>query len=158
MNNRILLSELFHIEHLNWSVYFGFSLLILAKIVICHFAIFHSILLSSLWLAPVDFWAFWLKKLVVAMIGASLVFVVKNKGWTIVELIVIDLWIYANYIYYRANGLLLTFDQMLIVDNMHGFWNSVIAYVDKWVYINAFLTLLWGLILLMMREKNCLDL
>lgn len=135
----------------NWLLFAILTLIILLKITLFQFFVFHSILISSLWTAPAAFFAFWLKKIAISALFASIVFIVKNKWWTLPMLIIIDLWIIANYIYYRANGLLLTVDTMLVVDNMQGFWSSVLVYIDWQTWMFPLTTFIWCIVILVFR-------
>ena len=85
---------------------------------------------SSLWNAPHDFFSFYVAKLLPAVSIASFVFVFKRRWWIIVASIIIDLWFAANFIYYRANDLFLDTETIMIVDNLNGFWSSIVAYLN----------------------------
>ena len=136
----------------NWILFAVLTLVILSKIAMFQYFTFHSILLSSLWKSPAAFFAFWLKKIAISALLTSLVFIVKNRWWTLPMLVVIDLWILANYIYYRANGLLLTIDTMLIVDNMQGFWSSVLVYLNWQACMFPLTTFLWCVVLILINK------
>ncbi len=89
-------------------------------------------------------------KLIPALFFASFVFITKRKWWSIVVLVVLDIWIISNLIYFKANGVMLNVETILLAENMDGFWSSVSHFID-WqllvfvgqtvVYITCFLFL-----------------
>ena len=91
-------------NHAQWCVFFLFAFIIFIKCILYHWECFHSILISSLWHAPAEFFSFWCPKIAVALFFASFVFLFKRSWWTIVFSLVFDTWILANLIYYRSNA------------------------------------------------------
>lgn len=84
---------------------------------------------------------------------SAFVFIIKNnRWWTTVIQIIIDLWIIANMIYLRSNGLFLNIDDMLMSDNMSGFWNSIFAYLNWRMAIFPLIT--FAYIIVISRIKN----
>lgn len=71
-----------------------------------------------------------LAKVSVSMIIASLVYVVRRRWVLVVLLVLIDMWIMSNVIYYRANNLIMTWQVMRHASNMRGFESSLLAYID----------------------------
>lgn len=130
-----------------WCVFVLFAFTIFVKCILFHWDIFHSILISSIWKEPTDFFAFWIPKINIALLLASFIFLFPNKWWTVVVLLLIDLWCISNLIYYRANEMLLSYESLTMASNLSGFESSVIAY---WNYQSTFfllLTILYAVIL-----------
>ncbi len=142
-----------------WCVFFLFAFTIFIKCVIFHWECFHSILLSSLWHAPAEFFSFWLPKIAVAIFFAGFVFVSKRSWWTIILSLVFDTWILANLIYYRSNAAFLDVFALSMAGNMDGFWSSVWFYCSWKDSIYYFISLLYALLLipvpLMIRNWKC---
>ena len=113
-----------------WTLFSVFGLSIFVKCVLFHYFCFNYVAVSSLWNAPHDFFSFYVAKLLPAVSIASFVFVFKRRWWIIVASIIIDLWFAANFIYYRANDLFLDTETIMIVDNLNGFWSSIVAYLN----------------------------
>lgn len=118
------------IEVNRWTLFSVFGLSIFVKCILFHYFCFNYVAVSSLWNAPHDFYSFYVAKLLPAVSIASFVFVFKRKWWIVVASIIIDLWLVANFIYYRANDLFLDTETIMIADNLNGFWSSIIAYLN----------------------------
>ena len=138
-------------------VFFLFAISIFAKCIIFHYSCFGYVAVSSLWHAPAEFMAFYASKLFPAVFIASFVFLSRRYWWTIVATIIIDLWIIANIIYYRANDLFINADAISIVDNMTGFWSSIWLYVNwecVFIFIVSVITIIFALILKSNNERR----
>lgn len=93
-----------------------------------HYQAFHSILISSLWNDPITFLTFYAPKISISLFIASFVFLFKRKSWIIYFSFIISLWIIAELIYFRANGIFLDSYSFTMIGNMDGFWSSVPMY------------------------------
>jgi len=107
-----------------------FLLLDITIIIKC--VLFQVFEFNNLSLSPInDAIQFYGSTVAIASVISAFVFLFKNnKWWTSIVQIIIDLWIIANMIYLRSNGLFLNVDDMLMSDNMSGFWDSIIAYLS----------------------------
>ncbi len=57
------------------------------------------------------------------------IFVLKKPQWYVLSiLLLVDAWIIAVFINYRAWGVFLNMDTILMADNMKGFWGSIFIY------------------------------
>lgn len=110
-------------------IFFIFVLTLLVKNLLFHWYFFHSIVVSSLWYAPLHFVRFWGAKLTPALFIASFVFLSKRTWWTIIALLLSDIWIIANLFYYKVNTLFLTVETIKLVGNMNGFWDSLFSLI-----------------------------
>lgn len=126
-----------------WILFGVFSLLLAAKCILFHWSAFHSILISSLWKAPLDFFKFYMPKLLTPMFIASFIFISKRLWWTWVVALLTDIWCIANSIYYKVNDSFITINEILMVGNMRGFWSSIIIYLDWTMAIILLLTIVW---------------
>lgn len=111
-----------------WCIFGLFTSIIFIKCVLFHWFCFQSILISSLWKEPLEFFAFWLPKLNIAILLASFIFIFSNKWWTIVIALLVDLWSVSNLIYFRANELLITYESFMMITNLKGFESSITMY------------------------------
>lgn len=107
-----------------------FAFTIFLQCCLFHYLAFQSILISSLWNNPFAFWSFYLPKLSIALFIASFVFLFKSKLWTIVISILINMWILAEFIYFRANRIFLDAHSFTLIGNLDGFWSSVPMYLQ----------------------------
>ena len=92
-----------------------------ALIVLCQCFIFHilsfneyQIFLKTIFL-----------KLSLILILTTIAFLVKNKRWLIVFDFLIVLWMFAEFMYYRANGIYMDAFTITMAGNMNGFWASL---------------------------------
>ena len=131
-------------KDLSLCVFGVFALSIFLKCILFHYICFNYIALSSLWNATKEFFAFYLAKLFPAFFIASFVFLTKRHKWTIVVSVIIDLYLIANIIYFRANDLFLNFETIAMVGNLNGFWSSITAYFNWKILLFAVLTGLYS--------------
>ena len=122
-------SYLFKSNHAQWCIFALFALTIFLQCCLFHWLAFQSILISSLWKNPLAFWAFYLPKISISLFIASFVFLFKRKGWTIITSLFINVWIITELIYSRANSIFLDAYSMTLIENMVGFWDSILAFV-----------------------------
>lgn len=84
---------------------------------------------------------------------ASFVFMTKRYWWTIVASLLVDIWCIANLIYYKTYDAFLSVNDILLVGNMGGAWSSITAYFDSSMIIMLFLTIIWGIFILMFQKS-----
>ena len=130
-----------------WCVFIVLALIIFIKCVLFHWFCFHSILISSLWKEPFDFFAFWLPKMNIAIFLASFIFIFPKKWWTFVMALLIDLWCISNLIYFRANELLIACESIMMTTNLKGFEGSITMYWNFQCTSFLIQTFLYGFIL-----------
>ena len=106
-----------------------FALTIFLQCCFFHYKAFHSILISSLWKEPIDFILYYAPKFIIALFLSSIVFLLKNKWWTIIVSFLISCWSICELTYYRANGMFFDAMSITMIGNMDGFWNSVPMYI-----------------------------
>lgn len=105
------------------------------------------------------FWAFYLPKISISLFIASFVFLFRRKGWTIVVSILINVWIIAELIYFRANRILLDAQSFTLISNMDGFWSSVpmYMYASDLILLLPNLLLILGIILFASKKRSTLS-
>ena len=130
---------------------------IFLKNIFFHYSCFGYLAFSSLWNAPVDFFAFYLAKLSPAVFIASFVFITRRRWWIVPVCILLDLWLIADLIYFRANGFFLDVETIAMARNMDGFWSSVVAYVNSSVYAIIATTILLFVYLVFVSPKKIAD-
>lgn len=62
--------------------------------------------------------------------------------------VIIDFWYIANIIYFKTYDMFLTINDVLLVSNMNGAWNSVLGYIDIWIIGLIACTTIWSVIVL----------
>ncbi len=138
----------------SWKLFGWLSLAIFAKCVLFQWNCFHSIIVSSLWRNPIDFFDFWLPKIAISIFFASIVFLTKRKRWTILLLTIIDIWCIANLIYYRSYNAFLDWDTIQLARNMDGFWGSIFIYTSIQDIFYPVITIIYIGILWLYRNKG----
>ncbi len=142
-----------------WCVFVLFAITIFLQCCLFHWLAFHSILISSFWKNPMAFWAFYLPKISISLFIASFVFLFKRQVWTIVVSILLNVWIIAELIYFRANRILLDAQSFTLITNMDGFWSSVpmYMYASDLILLLPNLLLILGIILLVTKQRSILS-
>lgn len=136
-----------------WCLFMLFGGLVFVKCILFHWFSIHSILLSSIFSDPINFFSFWIGKVLPALFVASFVFVSKRPWWTIVIQLLIDTWCVANLFYFKANGLFLSYQAMQMADNMSGFWGSLYMYMGWDIVLFPLLTIVYIPILFILPTK-----
>lgn len=133
---------------IKWIVFLLFALVLFIMTMCFHFYTGQSILLSSAWRQPMEFLRFWNGKILPSLFLGAFVFVSKRYWWTIVVNVLVDIWAIANLFYFKANSLFLTYDTMKLVDNMDGFWDSLLLFLDKDVLSFLLITIIYTLFII----------
>lgn len=128
---------------LSWIIFIVFALILFVKTMLFHFITDQTILLSSCFRHPTEFLRFWNGKILPSLVLGSFVFLSKRYWWTIIANILIDIWIVANIFYYKANSLFITYDSMKLMDNMTGFWDSLLLFLNIEIWIFLVITLVY---------------
>ena len=132
---------------------FIFALSIFAQSLLFHYLIYHEILFSSLWTHTVDFFRFYLPHISIALFLASFVFLFKNKWWMVALSVFIDVWIWANLWYFRANNILIDKYAIGMIGNLNGFWNSILALIQPVDFVFLCITISIGVLLILIKRK-----
>lgn len=129
------------------------AVLVLLKVVSFHVLCFgflpgwHTLLTF-----PPQVFAFWLPKMAVALLFAAPVFFSKRGWWTLIVLILLDLWCVANLTYFRANNLVLSLDAIRMAGNLDGFGGSIAALVDIHTWLFPLVTALYAIVLALLQR------
>ena len=124
-----------------------FAVLIFAKTFYFHFAIETPSL-------PQSFSLFFFPKIAISLFISSFLFITKRNWWTIPILLFIDIWIVGNIIYYRASGFFINSDALQMIDNMQGFWDSILIYFSWGELIPFFTTMLYTIFVIKFSKKR----
>ena len=108
-----------------WCLFAIASVMIFAKLILFHWACFHSLLVSSIFTQTEMTVNFYLSKLMTAIFISSILFVIKRKWIFIMLQVLADLWIIANIFYFRANELFISVEAMGMIGNLDGFWSAI---------------------------------
>ena len=104
-----------------------FGLFVLSILSTCF--IFHRLVFTDI--PPMDSWEVYIvTKLSVAVLLGSVVFVAKNRWWLVGLSLLLALWTGANWIYYQAYNLFLSWQVIGLAGNMKGYGNSILAFID----------------------------
>lgn len=114
-----------------------FALTLFLQCCFFHWQAFHNILISALWNDPIAFITFYAPKISISLFVTSIVFLFKRKSWTIWVSFIVSIWCISELVYYRVFNSFLDPYSILIVDNMNGFWDSIIPliYTSDFVFI-----------------------
>lgn len=128
----------------NWCVFGLFTILFFAQTLIFdHFA-FREI---PMYTSVSNSFSLLLSKLAGALLFASLTFLLRNKRWMILLSVIVDVWLIANLIYMRNNHIVLDAEAFNMSSNLHGYFWSVLIYIELKIDLIFFLsTLLFGLL------------
>jgi len=127
-----------------WLCPVVFAIVLFLQCCIFHYLAFGSLVISSLWKAPLHFFAFYLPKLSIAVLIASIAYLFKNKYWTAVVSLLVAIWGQSELVYYRSNHIFMDGYTVTMAGNMDGFWGSVFMFFhlgDIWLYIPVILLL-----------------
>ena len=132
----------------NWIVFGLFTLLVFVQTLIFdHFA-FREFAFDLPWTAYVY-------KLAAAMFFASFTFLLHDKRWLILLSVVIDTWFVANLIYMRNNHILLDGEAFNMSGNLHGYFWSVLIYIEWWIDLLFYgMTVLFSLLFLVIKKTE----
>ena len=139
-------------NHATWLLFAAFTLLLFIKSMLFHWAVFHSIPLSSLWHSPLYFYTFYMAKLLMPLFLAGFLFISKHRWWTIIISILVDLWCTSNLIYYKTYNAFLTVPDILLIRNMDGAWSSIIVYFDIYMVIMLLMSVIWAALYFQFRK------
>ena len=131
-----------------------FAFATFAQCVLFQWSLTGTIILSSLWRAPLEFMAYYLPKLAISLFFASFVLLFRRKYWTIYFSILVNVWIFAEVIYFRAFGNLLDSYSMTMAGNMEVFWDSIFMYVETKDFLVFVPTLLTALAILIFDNRK----
>ena len=119
----------------SWVVFGLFTLLIFSQTLLFdHFA-FRELALQP---SALGYVAKLFSKLGAAMVIAAITFLLKDKRWLIFLSIVIDTWFVANLIYMRNNHILLDAEAFNMSGNLHGYFWSVLIYIEWWIDLSFY--------------------
>ncbi len=129
----------------SWIVFSLFALFTFAKTLLFNYYAFHYNMVPNLWESPAAFFSTVLPKLSMAIVMASLTFLLKDKRWMILLSFVIDTWCVANLIYMRNNYILLDAEAFNQAGNLHGYSASILIYIEWGIDLLFYLmTALWS--------------
>ena len=119
------------LKHIEWFLYLIFVVMLFIENVWLHYSCFHSILFSSLWNTPLSFWSFYLPKIFISALFASLIFFLKYKWSIVLYSLILNIWFLANCVYFRSYGAFLDVFALSMARNMDGFWGAVRLFIDS---------------------------
>ena len=143
-----------HIKETSWEIFTVFAFTIFLKCILFHYFCYGYVAVSSLWMSPVDFFAFYVSKLVSAVLIASFVFLFKKQWWTIIMSLLIDVWMIANLVYFRSYGLFLNVDALSMAGNLSGFTKSILTYLNWKTLVFLLITILFSICVFISKSKE----
>ena len=104
-------------------------------------------MVPNLWESPMAFFGTILPKLSMAVVMASVTFLLKDKRWMILLSFAIDTWCVANLIYMRNNYILLDAEAFNQAANLNGYSASILIYIEWGIDLLFYImTALWSCI------------
>lgn len=131
-----------------------FTLSIFCKNVLFHYFCFNSILVASCVKHPLAFLLFYAPKMSSALVAASFLFVTRRKYWTIIFSIVLDIWIIANLLYFRANEIFINLDVIMMAGNLNGVESSILTYWKPIFSLFPCLTFCYAILCVLINRKT----
>ncbi len=117
--------------------------------------LFHGFIYHDLHLIqPLEFIAIWFPQIAVALFVAAPVWITKRNWWTILILFILDVWIIANILYFRANNILLTYQAITMAKNVGGVGGSVLMFVNWKSAIFLILTVVYAVVAMWLAPVN----
>lgn len=126
-----------------WCTAIAFAVTIFVKNVLFYETCYHSLLFSSLFSNPTEFFVFYGVKVLPAIFLMAIMLLTRRIWWTIVVSCIIDIWCVTNILYYIFFNMFFTWDVLALAGNMDGFWNSLLPYLDMKIWIYPLITLLY---------------
>ena len=77
----------------------------------------------------------------------------KKISPALLLIVLTDLWLIANLIYYEANGMLIDWAVIMIAGNLRGFEESILAYIHWWLFLIPVLTAAVAYFLIKYRKE-----
>ena len=134
-----------------WAVFILFALVLFLKTMIFQWGTIRTLAFHSLWQAPLSFFIFWIGKIIPILLIASITLITRKQWWTIIALVLIDIWSIANVFYFKANGLFLSVEMLTATDNMSGFWGSLMTYIGWEILALLLLTIIYIVVFVLFK-------
>ncbi len=136
----------------NWCVFAAFAVLIFVQTILFdHFAFREMDMQPS----AQNGIAMLMSKIAASLLFASFTFIVRDKRWLIGLSLIIDTWFVANLIYMRNNHILLDAEAFNMSGNLHGYFWSVLIYVEWKIDLIFYgMTLLFSIIYFFTTRSN----
>ncbi|MBQ0088145.1 MAG: sulfatase-like hydrolase/transferase [Prevotellaceae bacterium] len=96
----------------------------------------------------------WLAIIAACLIVASIVLLCKRPWVSLIPIVLIDFWIIANVLYYRANHLLLSYSAIVISSNLHGFEKAILGYIDWKILLIPLMSCLYAVLTIILRHTR----
>lgn len=131
----------------SWVVFGLFTFFTFVKTLLFNHYAFHYHMVPNLWESPMAFFGTILPKLSMAVVMASVTFLLKDKRWMILLSFAIDTWCVANLIYMRNNYILLDAEAFNQAANLNGYSASILIYIEWGIDLLFYImTALWSCI------------
>lgn len=136
----------------NWCVFAAFAVLIFVQTILFdHFAFREMNMQPS----AQSSLAMLMSKIAASLLFASFTFIIRDKRWLIGLSLIIDTWFVANLIYMRNNHVLLDAEAFNMSGNLHGYFWSVLIYVEWKIDLIFYgMTLLFSIIYFFTTRSN----
>lgn len=137
-----------------WLIFISLCFVLFLKTVLFQYLICRNIYISSLWKNPTIFFAFWGGKIAPIIVLSAFIWIAKKQWWTMIVCLLIDIWIVANVFYFKANGMLLTVESMLMVDNLNGFWDSLKIFMNIEIFIYPIISIIYIIVVWLLDSRS----
>ncbi len=136
-------------QYLAFAIY---TLTILISSLLFHYYAFDSLTINDLSLSGIA--GCWLPQIAVSLLLGAFVFLFKRNWWTIIVLIVIDIWLVASTIYFRANNILITYKAIMLAGNLGGLGGSISLYISYKPFVFIIITIIYACLILWLAPRN----
>ena len=131
-------------------IFCWFSFFLLLFSLLFHVFIYHDLHLTQ----PLEFIAAWLPQIAISLFIAAPVWIGRRNWWTILALFILDVWLIANILYFRANNILLTYNAIMMAKNVGGVGGSVLMFVNWKSAIFLILTVVYAVVAMWVAPVN----
>ena len=131
-------------------IFCWFSFFLLLFSLLFHLFIYHDLH----WGQPLEFVATWFPQIAISLLIAAPVWISRRNWWTIPVLLLLDVWIIANILYFRANNILLTYNAIMMAKNVGGVGGSVLMFVNWKSAIFLILTVVYAVVAMWIAPVN----
>ena len=131
-------------------IFCWFSFFLLLFSLLFHGFVYHDLHLTQ----PLEFIATWFPQIAVSLFIAAPVWISKRNWWTILVLFILDVWIIANILYFRANNILLTYHAITMAKNVGGVGGSILMFVNWKSAIFLILTVVYAIVAMWLTPVN----
>ena len=129
---------------------------LLACVVFLKELLFQGLVFRDLYFRNFQYaYKFYGSTIAIAIVIASFTLLFRHQWWSLAILLLIDVWFISQIVYYRSWGLWMNVQVIKMVDNMSGFWSSVLTLLNWKSFIFLLMTFLYLPFLIVYEHNIC---